>query len=277
MFFLLGVLVYFLYRREGFSNYSSYTLPKVFWTHWHDKNFPDYIEKNVAKWKKLNPGWQANLLTTDEMLATVPKDTIPMKFKEFGHAAQSDWIRLNLLSRHGGVWMDSGILLNSSLEPLWKECNDAKADLAIFTLDALGGNPKYPVGESWFIMAPKDSPVVSLWFKEFDKAMRIGFQEYKKMLQAEKVDLQRIFNSQEDTYLTIHACFQKVIQKLLPNAKILYKRAEDSMLKIQVDCKWDKECVNRKLKDVQEVKKLPYVKLRGYDRQGVDILSLIKD
>jgi hypothetical protein len=271
------ILFYFLYRREGFSDYSSYLLPKIFWTHWHDKNFPDYIEKNVEKWKKLNPDWDAHLLTTDEMLAIIPQEEIPPKFKEFGHAAQSDWIRLKLLSLHGGCWMDSGIILNSSLEPLWKECSDAKADLLIFTLDALGSNPKYPVGESWFIMAPQQSPVISLWFKEFDTAMKVGFQEYKKLLQSEGVDLQRIFGSQEETYLTIHACFQKVIQKLLPDAKIVYKRAEDSMLKIQNDCKFDADCIHRNLQDIQAVKKLPYVKLRGCDRKDVDILSILKD
>jgi hypothetical protein len=275
---LYGLLYLNLQNRriEAFEQ-SSYTLPKIIWTHWQDKNFPDYLEKNIARWKKFNPDWQVNLLTTDDFLAIVPKEQIPSRLKDLIPQHQADWIRLKLLNLHGGCWIDSGILLNSSLNPLYDECLKTESDLLMFKINSLTTNSDYPVGENWFLMAPQASPVISLWLQEFHTAISMGFLDYKKSLQSEKVDTQKIFGADDDTYLTMHGAFQKVIQKLLEKPKIVYKTAEDSMFKIQSDCNWKKECTDAFLQDKSAVQRMPYIKLRGYDRQGVNILPLLEE
>jgi hypothetical protein len=103
------------------------------------------------------------------------------------------------------------------------------------------------------------------------------FRQYKAALQQEGVDTQKIMMAPKDTYLTQHACFQKVIQQRMPpNATIVYHVAEDTMFKIHAkDCKWDKQCIWKTLQDVKYCKTIPYIKLRGGDRKNVNILPLL--
>lgn len=254
---------------------KPYVLPKKIWTHWHTSELPPYIEKNIAKWRRLHPDWEVNLVTTETFFQSLSLSEIPPGFGDLEKQHQADWIRLKLLKRYGGCWMDSGILLNLSIDSLYREAVSKKADLLLFNIDNLQSNPEFPVGENWFIMAPLGSQFISYWLEEFETAIRKGFLVYKKELLSQEVDLQRIMNSETDVYLTMHACFQKVLQKRLPSANIVYHDAKDSMFKIQSDCDWDKECTNALFQDVHACKKLPYIKLRGIDREGIDILPLI--
>ncbi len=175
--------------------------------------------------------------------------------------------------------MDSGILLNESINPLYTECARNKADLLVFEIKEKQTDTRYPVAENWFILAPPNSIVVTLWLEEYEKAIEKGFLLYKQELMADGVDIQKIMNKEGDSYLTQHICFQKVIQKRMPpNAKILYHTAEDSMFKIQSKlCQWDKDCITRKLKDKELCKSIPYIKLRGTDREDFDPHFLLSD
>jgi hypothetical protein len=126
-------------------------------------------------------------------------------------------------------------------------------------------------------MAPPQSPMITLWLEEYEKAIRIGFKRYKATLKEEGVDLQNLMKSPDDVYLTQHACYQKVIQQRMPDTKVVYHVAEDTMFKIHArTCNWEKSCIWSTLKDVEYCKTIPYIKLRGGDRKNVDILPLLE-
>ena len=75
--------------------------------------------------------------------------------------------------------MDSGIILNQSINNLYRDCVSNKADLLVFKILGKQTNPKYPVAESWLLMAPPQSPVVTLWLEEFERAIKMKFFELK--------------------------------------------------------------------------------------------------
>lgn len=166
--------------------------------------------------------------------------------------------------------MDSGIILNTSITPLYRECVKQRAELLVFKILGTQTNPAFPIAENWFIMAPKQSPFVSLWLQEFEKAIEMGFHSYKKQLKEEGVDLQKLMMNPNDVYLTQHGCFQKVLQHRMPNAKIVYYPAEETMFKIHADCKWNEKCIAERLKDRAYCQTIPYIKLRGADRKLVN-------
>lgn len=254
-----------------------YDLPKIVWTHWDTENPPEHTKKTVDRMRKMLPDWQVNFITTDMFLSSINQEEIPPNFHTLRVEAQSDWIRLKLLKQYGGCWMDSGIILNQSINNLYRDCVSNKADLLVFKILGTQSNPLYPVAESWFIMAPPQSPIVTLWLEEFERAIKMQFKPYKRALQDEGVDLQKIMVKPDDTYLMIHSCFQKVIQQRMPpNAKIVYHVAEDTMFRIHAKvCKWDKQCIWSTLKDVEFCRTIPYIKLRGGDRKNVNILPLL--
>ena len=252
--------------------------PKVIWTHWDSDTPPETVLKTVDRMRKMNPDWKVNFINTEEYMTSLNQEEIPPGFGTLRVEHQADWIRMKLLKTYGGCWIDSGIILNQSINPLYRECLSNRADLLVFKILGTQTNPLYPIAENWFIMAPPNSPIITLWLEEYEKAIRTGFRRYKELLREEGVDLQKLMTKSEDVYLTQHGCYQKVIQKRMPpDARIVYKTAEDTMFKIHARvCNWDKPCVWEKLKDVAYCKTIPYIKLRGGDRKNVDILPLLE-
>jgi hypothetical protein len=251
--------------------------PKIIWTHWDSDTPPQSVKKTVERMRTMNPDWKVNFLTTEDFLTSLNQEQIPPGFQTLRVEHQADWIRLKLLKTYGGCWIDSGIILNTSINGLYRECISNRADLLVFKILGTQTNPLYPVAENWFIMAPPNSPMITLWLEEYEKAIRTGFRRYKGLLKEEGVDLQKLMTKSEDVYLTQHGCYQKVIQKRMPpNARVVYKTAEDTMFKIHARvCNWDKPCIWEKLKDVAYCKTIPYIKLRGGDRKAVNILPLL--
>lgn len=256
---------------------TSYVLPKQIWTHWDSPVVPETVSKNIDHWKKVLPDWTITLVTTDAFLSSLNQEEIPPGFGALKVEHQADWIRMKLLKAHGGCWIDSGILLNQSINTLYRDCVSNRADLLVFKILGTQTDPRFPVAENWFLMAPQGSPMIAAWLDEYDQAIRLGFERYLNRLRDEKVVLHKLFKHNRDTYLTQHACYQKVIQKRMNHPNVVYHVAEDTMFKIHAKiCKWDKECIHKTLKDVKICKAIPYIKLRGGDRKNVDILPLVE-
>lgn len=277
--YLLGVFLVMAGLLLFLAIRKPYTVPKHIWTHWDKKPAPDEIQALVKRMQTKHPDWKVHFLTTEQFLKTVHPSEIPPGLREMSVEHQSDWIRLKALSKHGGCWMDSGILINKPIDSLRDECIANQADLLVFNIEGKQTNPKYPIAENWFIMAPQDSIVIRLWLEEYERAIHNGFQLYKETIRGEGVDLQTLMQDKHDTYLTEHGCFQKVIQQRMPsNAKIVYHKAEDSMFKLQAElCKWDQDCIWKKLQEKIVCSEIPYLKLRGVDRKNADILHLLSD
>lgn len=238
-----------------------YDLPKIVWTHWDSDDLPELCRLCIARTRRVLYDWDVRFITTPEFLKLC---TPPAEFDSLAKQAQSDFIRLWLLKEYGGTWMDISIVLNKSLNDLYDESVATRAECTGFYLDGFTTNPSYPVFESWFIMAPVGSRVIASWYNEFYKAVTMGFANYKKMAQAEGVDMQRIFQNENDTYLTIHLCYQVVIQKRGPT-NILYKKAEDTMYSVHQKCDFDGPCMKTEFAK-PSVRDIPYIKLRGGDR-----------
>jgi hypothetical protein len=256
---------------------NPYHLPKIVWTHWDSETPPEHVQKTIERMRQKLPDWKVNFITTDQYLRSINQEEIPAGFGTLRLEHQADWIRLKLLKTYGGCWIDSGIILNQSIDPIYRDCVSSKADLLVFKILGSQTNPRYPIAENWFIMAPPQSPMITLWLEEYERAIKMGFKRYKERLHDEGVDLQKLMTKRDDVYLTQHGCYQKVIQQRMPpNATIVYHTAEDTMFKIHAqDCKWDKQCIWTKLKDVEYCKTIPYIKLRGGDRKHVDIMPLL--
>jgi hypothetical protein len=270
--FTVGILFLVILLHQVKPTYS--TLPKIVWTHWDSENPPEQVQKIVERMRKILPDWQVRFITTDQYLTSINQEEIPPGFQNLKVQHQADWIRLKLLKSYGGCWIDSGIILNQSINPLYRECVSNKADLLVFKILKTQTNPKYPIGENWFIMAPPNSPVITVWLDEYERAIRMGFKRYQDKIKEEGVDLQKL--TEYGVYLTQHGSYQKVIQQRMPpGAKIIYHVAEDTMFKIHATCNWDKSCIHKKLQDVKYCRTIPYIKLRGGDRKNVNLLSLL--
>ncbi|MBQ4646383.1 MAG: hypothetical protein IJB79_03445 [Candidatus Gastranaerophilales bacterium] len=93
---------------------------KIIWQYWHqgEKNAPEIIKKCLESTKRHYPDYQINVLSFETI-----KDYIelPQRFywllknKKISTAHFSDILRLNLLSKYGGIWIDATMYSTSKL------------------------------------------------------------------------------------------------------------------------------------------------------------------
>lgn len=267
----------FLFKKNNELFQLYYILPKIVWSYWDKDELPENISLIVNNNKKILSDWNYIVLT--------PSNINEYIFEEYkskyilGPQHYADWLRLYLLEKYGGVWMDISIILNKNFDDLYKKSIEINSELTGFNAFNLNTDKEYPVIENWFIMASRGSELINLWKQEYNNALEKGFLDYKRSQISAGVNYQNIFGDDPDEiYLTQHGCLQVVLQKKLNRkAKIYYENASDSMLKIQWDCGWKQDCLIEKIKDKSYSKNIPYIKLRGCDREGLDLSTYFQD
>jgi len=277
---LLVILVLCLYlNNESFVNTTTYDLPKIIWCYWDSDNIPEQIKLIQDNNKRKLIGWDIVIVRNSTKQKYIGDDDNIILNKKLSPEHYSDWLRLYLLKKYGGVWMDISIIINNEKQfnNLWSESIMNKYELVGFNGPHLEKDTiEHPVIENWFIMAPKNSEVISLWFEEYEKAIKMGFLEYKSKSISDGIDYQNIFGDKYidyfSIYLTQHGCLQVVLQKRLGRkARIYYQNANETMFRIQSECNWDKKCLQEKLSNNLYSKITPYIKLTGGDRKDLDL------
>ena len=108
----------------------------------------------------------------------------------------ADWACLCVLTELGGVWLDATCLCQKPVTA-WMDCdlNEVQGFSAPFADDCL---------ESWAFACPPRHPSMIAWKDEFEKALLMTFEEYKKQLPtwATRHTLYEYL-----PYLTIHAAY----------------------------------------------------------------------
>lgn len=145
---LIILLVLAFKKKSGYSE----PLPKIVWLLWlqgWDK--APWVTQRVAEsWKTMNPGWEIRM---------IDKETCPVEIYGDTPQAQSDVIRLGLLSKFGGVWADSTMLCMQPLDNWVQEAIEP------------AGQWMYRGGENcemcaiWFIISKPGNYMTQKWLE----------------------------------------------------------------------------------------------------------------
>jgi hypothetical protein len=281
---LLGIailIIIFLIQARGTTNTEgfegpTYHLPKIAWTHWNNDRPPKVIKDILDNRPDAMPGWDVRFVTDETVLEYIGQEEFPLNYKGLSPAHRADWIRLRLLEKYGGAWLDAGIIVNdgSALDKLHAETMEAKAEYTgFYPNDGINkmGTPSYI--DNWFIMAPKGSPFITTWKEEYETAIDMGFVPYKKKLTSMDLEFTDYnIRDPNDVYLTPQASLQKILQTMSTKPNILLHHARDSMMKLHAECgvkdTTEKQlaCIHDAILHDPKTKELPYIKLRKEDR-----------
>ena len=262
-----------------YKNIKKIYIPRIIWTYWDNVDtMPELVKDIVINRQEKLKDYTQYFISDKTIHQWIKPDEYPKNYNSLIKAHKADWIRLYLLKKHGGIWIDCGIIINSvdELNKIYKTSNDNKDELTCFYLDGLCiDNDPTTFIENWFIMAPKNSRLINKWYDEFTYAIEIGFMEYKFELLNMNIKVSQVYMyGDDDVYLTMHAAIQKILQlKMVDNPRIKLYKAEDAMYKIQVDCNWDELCITDILK-TKKIKTIPFIKLRGTDRSNISTIDL---
>lgn len=254
--------------------YRDYNIaPKIIWTYW-DKNIPKTVKMCMEGWKKYNPEYEIILLTKKNFFSYI---NIPIEISShpnFNDTPQrfADLVRIYALAEHGGIWIDSSVILKSPLNWMFPKY----AEFSGFYIESF--TKTTPVIENWFMACNKGSPFIRLWRDEFTKmADYINVEKYVESRKKLGVDFEKI---KDPIYLAMHVAAQKVLQiDKYPLDTLILKKAEDGPFKYLVETNWDSEKA-LKLACSNKNYQFPIMKMRGIERETLekelDNLSLTK-
>eukprot|EP00931_Biecheleriopsis_adriatica_P037513 TRINITY_DN21504_c0_g1_i5.p1 TRINITY_DN21504_c0_g1~~TRINITY_DN21504_c0_g1_i5.p1 ORF type:complete len:445 (-),score=63.42 TRINITY_DN21504_c0_g1_i5:376-1677(-) len=143
--------------------------PRTIWAYWAQgySQMPEFFKMCVATWQRLNPHWDVRILQKSTILEYLSELELPNRFMDMtSHQTASDAVRLGVLSRYGGIWLDVNIVLCGSLDELcWNAISSGQTSACVFYhpfygTEALGGEDFV---ESWFLAAKPNNPFFIRW------------------------------------------------------------------------------------------------------------------
>lgn len=249
---------------------------KNIWSYWNDdENLPPSVKFAKHTWEKHNKNSEIHMISDNTLNQFIDISLLPKNYNNVPLIKKTDIIRLTLLEKYGGVWLDANIYLNKPLDIYW----DENYDVGGFYADHFTTNINFPVLESWFISAPKNSELIKNWKDELYKGVDYSnnyTNPEKYIIDLEKeIDLQYIGKTDKITmegkiYLMIHCSFLYVISKKSYNLKILPACGHNNPLNYLVKNNWNPtSAVLFLLKNTDNIPP-DIIKLRGSERNIID-------
>lgn len=183
-------------------------VPRIIWTYWDGEDHGDIVKQCRKTWYKT--GYQVRVINRSNIKKWIPDvDILNLKCID-SPARTSDFVRLFLLYRYGGVWCDASLILTEDFSWLEKKFKNPDIQLFAFYSD----NAEDLLNESWFLAAPQYSPLVKMWLDEFLTACDYqSLDDYiKDCIENHKITFEK-FDFEFIKYLTVYLCLKKLLVK----------------------------------------------------------------
>lgn len=237
---------------------SPTLIPRKIWTYWNSDSLPPIIEKCIGQWKKHCTNYKITILSPSNLKEYIHEDILSLPMSTTPQRT-SDFVRIHVLEKHGGIWADASLLLTESLD--W--IHEFNTDIVVYSIDNIINKKKYPVLENWFIACIPHCDFIQKWKTEFMNINKfISPELYLNDVKSRGTDLNSIFCT---PYLSMHVAAQYVlqIQGTLSTMKVLDAR-EGPYRHLRFNSRplsFEEGIPNLCKDDIQ-----PVVKFRGIDR-----------
>ena len=269
---ILVVVIIWLLRVRRQEPFTTREIPKTIWTYWDSEDLPEFIQKSVDKMKQLHPGWEIHILNSKNLSEYLPDvDIFSFKFADT-KPRQSDFVRLHVLAKYGGVWCDASIVPQVSFDWVLDEQKTRGVEFVGYYREGATTKPEYPVIESWFFACIPGSSFVENWRDELGVMNTLEKEaDYKENVKARGVDIQ---DTPQPDYLNVYLSAQAVMQtKMTPEEikdKIHVIKAEDGPFKHSVTNNWEPEKSMQWLCDQPKSELPDMIKVYGLERNAVE-------
>jgi len=158
-------------------------IPKKVYTFWHGTSTEPMSEIVAAclatiKRQVSNAGWELHLLDLDSPEVQLPSSVYPWKDKTDARwvAHLADWIRLDVLERYGGVWLDASIVMLDGPHAIFDPTSNKLQGFELASYNPPG------TMENWALAAPAHHPLLTRWRDIFTGAVSQGLTSYSSSL-----------------------------------------------------------------------------------------------
>jgi len=140
---------------------NSTALPKKIWFLWFQgkAEMPEIIKMCFESWVRHNHAWEVLFLSRENLAGFIDLEAkTQLNLDEIPLQAQTDIIRINLLKKHGGVWVDATCYCNTPLDN-WLD-NSTKSGFFAFSKPH-----EDRMISSWFLAAKPNNVLVDIYCK----------------------------------------------------------------------------------------------------------------
>ena len=133
-------------------------IPKTLFMYWHQgwDNAPYMVRRCCETWIKHNPNWNIHMMDAENIEEKIIVPSVAKKLR-LPLPALSDVLRICLLQKWGGVWVDATLWCVKPLDD-WLESVRNPSRFFAYHKPA----PDRPVA-SWFLVAGRDCRIVDMW------------------------------------------------------------------------------------------------------------------
>ena len=248
-------------------------IPRVIWTYWDTLPPPALVERCLQAWQRYAPDHEIRLVERASMSRWLPPASDLAQFASLPAYRQADWLRLQLLIHHGGIWMDGSTLLTSNLDWVHSLHDQIGAGVVGFYIDRYTRDARFPIIENWFLATPAYDPFIMAWAAELDSALALGEQGYLDGLRrAGELDaLAQGIPEDMRSYLIMHLAAARVRQRSPEGYRLILQRAEDVAFAFHAALRWRKRHLYARLALTPAPRRRPsLVKLRSGDRSVME-------
>lgn len=188
------------------------------WTYWNEDPIPEFISECIDTWRKENPDYEINIVTNENLESFVgSSEANAIKNWKYNDSPQrmSDLVRLSVLPKFGGVWLDASIICYECLDWVFST-NKPK----VYSIPELS-TPDDPLIESWFISCEPGDPFVTKWNEEFRSVDQ--YETIEDYVAHANVSMKGI---DFPNYLLVYVCAKKVYKDLGPDSVEILNASE---------------------------------------------------
>lgn len=183
--------------------------------YWHSNNLPPTVELCLKNWKYFAKKSKYNfepVLVTDDNLASFIDVQHPCIVETHKYpATKSDFIRLYLLKKYGGVYMDASTILTEPLDWLIGNGSGYNYFQAFVNQKNMNLSCQIPIVENNFLATPPNHPLIDEWLNSLLNIERCEDQFMKSYIR--NVDTQK--HLQPLYHIAYHALTKVLTEKPL--------------------------------------------------------------
>lgn len=258
-------------QQVGRAPATTADIPRILWTYWDAPTLPPLIEACLANWRRQAPDHELRLLSRANLTDWIaPERLARIDFDRLPAFRQADWIRVELLARHGGIWMDASTVLTAPLDWLHAARAAHHAEYAGYYLERYTQQADLPVVENWLMAAAPGSPLMADLAERFTHYLQQDESACRRDLTAQG-RLERVAQGIPDDlrdYLLMHLCLGALLDEHPDRYRLALLPAEDSAFALHRALRWRKRHLYVKLAWCPVPTRMPVlVKLRGPERR----------
>lgn len=241
-------------------------IPRRLWAFWDSADLPLITKACLNSWPAHFPKHTIVVVTPETIEQYC--GAVPDAVRRLSPQKLSDWVRLQVLERYGGIWIDATTLFLGPIDDILAYCEHKRPDLFAFT----GGtsDKDFPMFENFFLASPRQGRAIRRINGEYRKVIHQGDANYVKGA-CRRIGANNAFQKFPNSpYFSQHVAIQMLIRRR-PRIKIGYTERKSIPFALQAVYRWDLERLAEVLTNGEEAPKhVRMVKITGKMRKAIE-------